>query len=246
MLADEVGPSGRELRHRSRAVIRGFVRTLAWLALKDIRIEARSRTSLWSAIVLGTASVMIVGLSFAPSSPSRSEIVAPLLLMTTLYAALMIGDRLEAIDHEDDGRSWLWLTVADRPAIFLAKVFACTTMLFVVILWTSTLAMLLLDLRVVTSPWIPMAVGAMVALSTASVTTFTATLLASGAHRSLLLPAVSVPFMIPTSIASVQASRAVTVADGGPVGPWLAILGIEALLFCGIGLLTYELVGGPS
>lgn len=222
-----------------------FVRTVAWLAMKDIRIEARTRAGLWGAIVLGTASVIVVGLSLGPAAAARSEIVTPLLLLTTLYAALMIGDRLEAIDREDDGRSWLWLTVVDRPAIFLAKVLACATLLVMVILCTSAFAILLLDLRV-TNAWMVPIVGGLVALSTASVVTSTATLLASTAHRSLLLPAISVPLMIPTSIASVQASHAVTGADGGPVGPWLAILGIEALLFCGIGLLTYELVGGPS
>lgn len=246
MRAHECGAPRREPGHRRCTVTLRFVRTVAWLAMKDIRIEARTRAGLWGAIVLGTASVIVVGLSFGPASAARSEIVQPLLLLTTLYAALMIGDRLETIDREDDGRSWLWLTVVDRPAIFLAKVLACATLLVMVILCTSAFAILLLDLRVTTNPWMVPIVGGLVALSTASVVTSTATLLASTAHRSLLLPAISVPLMIPTSIASVQASHAVTGADGGPVGPWLAILGIEALLFCGIGLLTYELVGGPS
>ncbi len=223
-----------------------LIRTTLWLAAKDLRIELRSRTSLWSAVVLATVAVVIVGLSSTPGEIGRAEVAAPLLWISTLYAALLIGDRLESIDRDDDARSWLWLTLIDRPAIFLAKVLACAVLLTIVLLWTWATTVILLDVRINAGVSLVMAVSGLVALSTASVVVLAATLVAPAAQRSLLLPVVTVPMLIPTSIASVQAARGLLDPDGASIAPWLAILGVEALLFCGIGLLTYDLVGGPS
>lgn len=223
-----------------------LLRTSMWLAVKDLRIESRSRASLWSAIVLATVAVMVVGLTSAPGEVGRSTVVPPLSWVSTLYAALLIGDRLEAVDREDDARAWLWLTVVDRPAIFLGKVAACTVLLTVVVLWTWLAMVVLLDVRLTAGVPLIAAVSGLVALSTASIVVSTATLLAPATQRSLLLPVIAVPLLIPTSIAGVQATRAVLGVDGGSLAPWLVILAVEALLFCGVGLLTYDLIGGPS
>ena len=223
-----------------------LVRTSMWLAVKDLRIESRSMASLWSAIVLATVAVVVVGLAAPPGEVGRSALIPAVSWVATLYAALLIGDRLETVDREDDARAWLWLTVVDRAAIFLGKVAACTVLLTVVVLWTWLAMVVLLDVR--SSAAVPLiaAVSGLVALSTASIVMSTATLLAPATQRSLLLPVIAVPLLIPTSIASVQATRAVLGVEGGALAPWLVILAVEALLFCGVGLLTYELIGGPS
>lgn len=223
-----------------------LVRTTMWLTAKDLRIELRSMTSLWSAIVLATVAVVIVGLSFTPGEIGRAAVAPPLLWISTLYAALLIGGRLESIDRDDDARAWLWLTLVDRPAIFLAKVLACAVLLAIVLLWTWATTVILLDVRIAAGAPMVVAVSGLVALSTASVVVLAATLVAPAAQRSLLLPVVTVPMLIPTSIASVQATRGLLDPDGASLAPWLVILGVEALLFCGVGLLTYDLVGGPS
>ena len=54
-----------------------LIRTTLWLAAKDLRIELRSRTSLWSAVVLATVAVVIVGLSSTPGEIERAEVAAP-------------------------------------------------------------------------------------------------------------------------------------------------------------------------
>lgn len=223
-----------------------LIRSAMWLAAKDLRVELRSRTSLWSAMVLATMAVVIVGLSLTSGEIGRAAVVPPLLWISTLYAAMLIGDRLESIDRDDDARTWLWLTLEDRPAAFLGKVVACAALLTIVLIWTWVATMVLLDVRV--SAALPLVVGVsgLVALSTSSVVVLSATLVAPAAQRSLLLPVVTVPLLIPTSIAGVQAARGLLDPDATALAPWLAILGVEALLFCGIGLLTYELIGGPA
>ncbi|MFP5341580.1 MAG: heme exporter protein CcmB [Candidatus Limnocylindria bacterium] len=223
-----------------------LIRTTVWLAGKDLRVELRSRTSLWSAVVLATVAVVIVGLSMTRGEIGRAAVVPPLLWISTLYAALLIGDRLESIDQEDDARAWLWLTLEDRPAVFLGKVVACAVLLTVVLLWTWVATIVLLDVAVSAALPLVVAVSGLVALSTSSVVILAATLVAPAAQRSLLLPVVTMPLLIPTSIAGAQAARGLLDPDATSLAPWLAILGVETLLFCGIGLLTYELIGGAA
>lgn len=223
-----------------------LIRTTMWLAAKDLRMELRSRASLWSAVVLATIAVVIVGLSMTRGEIGRAALVPPLLWVSTLYAAMLIGDRLESIDRDDDARAWLWLTLEDRPAIFLGKVVAGAALLFVVLLWTWVATIVLLDIRVSAELPLIVAVSGLIALSTASVVVLGTALVGPTAQRSLLLPVVTVPLLIPTSIASVQAARSLLDPEATSLAPWLAILGVETLLFCGIGLLTYDLIGGPA
>ena len=223
-----------------------IARTIVALAAKDLRIEIRSRASLSAAVVLALVAVVVVGLGSPPGARPRPEVIAPLLWVTTLHAALLIGDRLEAIDREDDARSWLWLSIEDRRAIFLGKLAACTALLAVVMAWTWASAIVLLDLRVGAAVPMLLALGAASALATSAVVVLAATLVASVAHRSLLLPIVTVPLLLPTSIANVSATRGLLTGDGGDPGPWIAILVTEALLFVGVGILSFELIGGPS
>lgn len=223
-----------------------LIRTTMWLAAKDLRVELRSRTSLWSAVVLATVAVVIVGLSMTRGEIGRAAVVPPLLWISTLYAALLIGDRLESIDRDDDARAWLWLALEDRPAVFLGKVVACAVLLSVVSLWAWAATVVLLDVRISAALPLVVAASGLVALSTSSVVVLAATLVAPAAQRSLLLPVVTVPLLIPTSIAGVQAARGLLDPDATSLAPWLAILGVETLLFCGIGLLTYDLIGGPA
>lgn len=223
-----------------------LIRTTMWLAAKDLRVELRFRTSLWSAIVLATVAVVIVGLSMTRGEIGRAAVVPPLLWISTLYAALLIGDRLESIDRDDDARAWLWLTLEDRPAVFLGKVVACAALLSVVLMWTWAATIVLLDVPVLAALPVVVGVTGLIALSTSSVVVLAATLVAPAAQRSLLLPVVTVPLLIPTSVAGVQVARGLLDPNVTSLGPWLAILGVEALLFCGIGLLTYDLIGGPA
>lgn len=223
-----------------------LVRTSVWLAAKDLRIELRSRASLTSALVLSTVAVVVVGLSLPPGDPSRVAVVPPLMWISTLYAALLIGDRLESIDRDDDARSWLWLTLDDRPAIFLGKFISGSLLIGLVLLWTWAAAVILLDIRVSAGIAWTVAVSGLAALSTSAIVVSTATLVSAATQRSLLLPVVTVPLLVPTSIASVQAVRGLLQPEVVALGPWLGILLVEALLFCGVGLLTYELIGGPS
>jgi ABC-type transport system involved in cytochrome c biogenesis permease component len=69
---------------------------------------------------------------------------------------------------------------------------------------------------------------------------------ADARNRPLLLPVALLPLLVPTFLAGVQASSAVL--DGRIVEAtgWAAALLIEAALFAGLGLLTYETAASPD
>ena len=107
------------------------------LAAKDLRIELRSPSSAVGAVTLGLIGLVVTGLATGPD-PARLRTIAPgLAWLAVVYAAIAVSDRLDRVDRDDDAFSDLWLSVRDRRAIFVGKVFALT-----LILWTITLALL--------------------------------------------------------------------------------------------------------
>ena len=68
----------------------------------------------------------------------------------------------------------------------------------------------------------------------------------AGERRSLLLPVVLLPMLVPTLLATVNGSRALIGSDAVTAAGWMVVLAAEAALFLGLGLLTYDLIAAPE
>jgi ABC-type transport system involved in cytochrome c biogenesis permease component len=71
-------------------------------------------------------------------------------------------------------------------------------------------------------------------------------LVADASHRPLLLPVALLPLLVPTFLAGVQASSAILEDRLVDATGWVAVLVIQAMLFTGLGLLTYESAASPD
>jgi heme exporter protein B len=210
------------------------------LAVKDLRIELRSPTSVAGALTLGLIGLVVTGLAAGPDTARLRAIAPGLAWLAIVYAAITVGERLDRIDRTDDAFSVLWLSMADRRAIFGGKVVALT-----LVLWTITLALLgaaVVLLNVEPSPLslalIPLAGLACLAL--ASATALITGVIGANSQRILLLPVTLLPLLAPTLLAASQATAALLDGRFDAALPWFGLLATEAALFMGLGLLTYE------
>lgn len=216
------------------------------LARKDLLVEFRARQAIAGALALAGIALVLVGLAVGPD-PTRLRSLAPALVwIALLYAAIAVADRLERIDRSDDAFVGLWLVLADRRSIYIGRVLSLATVLALlqVAIWIAATVLLDLPLHLESLVLVPLA--ALTAITAAAAASLTLALVADTHHRSLLLPVALLPLLVPTFLAGVQASAAVLEGRLPDATPWAAGLLIEAALFSGLGLLTYETAATPN
>lgn len=216
------------------------------LVRKDLIVELRAREAIASSVALAGIALILVGLAIGPD-PERLRALAPALVwVALLYSALAVADRLERIDRNDDAFTGLWLVLADRRAIYLGRVLSLATILVVLQLAIWLGATVLLDVPVSPEFITLVPLAALTAAATAAITALVLALVADASHRSLLLPVVLLPLLTPTLLAGVQGSAAILARRPADALGWATALLIEAALFCGLGLLTYEAAASPG
>jgi heme exporter protein CcmB len=216
------------------------------LATKDLRIEGRTRSALLATLTLGAAALVIVGLAAGPNLAQLRSLAPALTAVAVLFASLVMADRLDAIDRENEAIVGLWLALEDRRAIYIGKVIALTALLAGLGLAMWSLAVFLLDVAVgaTFAGLLPLVLVA--AAAAAAATTLVAAIVGGGEQRALLLPVLLLPMLVPTLLASVNGSRALIEGDGSAAIGWTLVLVAEAALFAGLGLLAYEIVAVPE
>lgn len=216
------------------------------LARKDLLVEVRARQAMASAAALAGIALVVVGLAVGPD-PDRLRALAPALVWTALlYAAIAVAERLERVDRSDDAFSGLWLVLADRRSMYVGRVVSLSILLGLLqlALWMAAVFLLDLPLRPEMGALVPLA--SLTAVTAASATALVLALVADAYHRALLLPVALLPLLVPTFLAGVQASSAVLNGRLGDATGWVAALLIQAALFTGLGLLTYETAASPD
>lgn len=223
-----------------------FVADVLALARKDLLVEVRARQAIATAVAVAAIALVLVGLAVGPD-PDRLRALAPALVwIALLYASIAVAERLEQIDRADDAFSGLWLVLADRRAIYVGRVVSLAIFLAVLQLTLWIAAALLLDLPLGLEALALVPLAALSALAAASVSALVIALVADAGHRPLLLPVALLPLLVPTFLAGVQASSAILDGRAGDATGWVLALLIEAALFSGLGLLTYEAAAAPA
>jgi heme exporter protein B len=222
------------------------LRDAVLVAGKDLRIEWRSRVA--TNQVLPFAVVVLVLFAFAldPDRGLLRRATAGLFWVTVLFCALLAVQRSFAIESADGGRDALRLSALDPGAVFLGKAAALVAQLVALEVLLGVGVVVLYDTAVEldgTSAW---AVGAAL-VATALVATIglaaAGTLygvLAAGLRvRETLLPLLLLPVTAPVLIGATRAFE--SALDGVPAEswPWTGLLGVFALVYTALGLVTF-------
>lgn len=218
----------------------------ALLAAKDLRAEARSRGALAAAGALGAVAFVVAAMAAGPDRAQLRQLAPALTWLALLYAAIAMADRLDLVDRRDDAFSALWLALEDRRAIYLGKVLALAVVLLVLQGVLFGLAVVLLDLPLSGEAlWLaPVAVVA--ALGAAATSVLVVALAGASGQRTLLMPLLLLPLMVPVLLAAVESTGAILVSAPAAALQWLALSAAQAALFAGLGVLVYEHAATPE
>jgi heme exporter protein B len=210
----------------------------ALVAGKDLRIEARSRVTAQQILPFGLIVLLLFAFALDPDRGALTTVAPGLFWITVLLGTLLAVGRSYGIEADNGARDGLRLSGLDGAALFLGKAGAVAIELAaleallavgVVVLFNVSLSGL--------APLVLATVAATVGL--AATGTLYGVLSAGLRVRETLLPVLLLPVVAPVLLGATRAWEASISGVTSDAWPWVALLGIFAVLFTGIGMLAF-------
>lgn len=219
----------------------------AWLmASKDLRIEWATRVGMGQILPFGGLVLILFGLAISPDlavagSDGRSLLAqaAPgLFWITVLLASLLALGRSFAVESTDGNLDALKMAGLDPAGIFLGKSAAVAAQLLALQLVLGIGAFVLYG-PPLADPVLLLAVVILATLGiTAAGTVYAA--VASGLRvRETMVPLLVLPVVAPVLLAATKATEAALFGPLDNGWSWAMLLGVFALLYAGVGMLTF-------
>jgi heme exporter protein CcmB len=208
----------------------------AWLiALKDMRVELRSRDALGSAALFAITVLITASFTSAPGGGSQG-LATGILWISLLFAVLLGVGRSMTRESQDRAMEGLLLSPAPRESVFIGKLISSLAMMAVIEAFVVPMFLVLATGESAGTLDVPALLG-VVALSTLGLvviaTLFSGIAVGSRMGESLL-PLIVMPVAVPLMIAAVETTRRALGGDaGGSVDmfQWFALLaGFDAVV----------------
>ncbi len=208
------------------------------VAGKDLRIEARSRVTLTQVLPFGGIVVLLFAFAADPDRGRLTRVAPGLFWVAVLLAALLAISRSFAVEQQHGARDGLRLSGLDGAAVFLGKAAAIAVQLLALEVVLGVGVVLLYDVRVSSAGVLALAALAATAGVAATGTLFG--VLAAGLRvRETLLPLLLLPVVTPVMLGGTRAFESGLGGSPSDAWPWIALLGLFALLYTSIGILAF-------
>ncbi|RDI96013.1 cytochrome C biogenesis protein [Meiothermus sp. QL-1] len=197
---------------------------ILWLAWRDLVLEFRGRTGLFSVVFFLVVMLFVLALAFGPAPQELRKAAPGVLWVALAFAGSLLAGRAFGLEVEDSTLDDLLLLPGSREWIYFGKLLFQLVLLLGVGLVLLVLAGGLFHLPL--QPWgwyvLVLLLGS---LGYAAITTFYAAMLARLRGREVLLPLLVFPLVIPVVLAAMRFTQ--SLAEGVPVGEvldWLRLL----------------------
>ena len=215
-----------------------FARQTLLVAGKDLRVEARSRVTLYQVLPFGLVVVLLFAFALDPDRGQLARVAPGLFWVAVLLAALLAVSRSFAIEAQNGARDGLRLSGLDPAAVFLGKAGAVAAELLALELVIAAGVVLLYDVEV-HGVFLLVASAVAATAGVAATGTLYGVLVAGLRVRETLVPALLLPVVAPVMLGATRAwegGLGGTPSDGWP---WVALLGLFAALYTAIGTLAF-------
>ncbi|MGH1493282.1 MAG: heme exporter protein CcmB [Acidimicrobiales bacterium] len=216
------------------------------MARKDLRIEWGSRVVTGQILPFGALILILFGLAISPDltvlGTDRRSVLAQispgLFWMAILFSSLLALGRSFAIESNDGNLDALQMAGLDPAGIFVGKTAAVAAQLLVLEILLGFGAFVLYGAPLASPVLLATAVLFATTAVTSAGTLYAA--LASGLRvRDTLVPLLVLPALAPVLLAATLATEAALFGPTGNGWTWTLLLGAFALLYLGIGMLSF-------
>ena len=208
------------------------------VAAKDLRIEARSRVTLQQVLPFGLIVLLLFAFALDPDRGILKRVAPGLFWVTVLLAALLAVSRSFSIEADNGARDGLRLSGLDGAAVFLGKGLALAVqLLFLEVVLTACVIVLYgIELNTL----LPLVLATVAATIGVAATGTLYGVLAAGLRvRETLVPLLLLPVVAPVLLGATRAWEAAIDGIPSDAWPWVALLGVFAVLFTTIGMLAF-------
>ena len=211
----------------------------AWLvAGKDLRIEARSRVTAQQIVPFGLIVLLLFAFALDPDRGILRRVAPGLFWVTVLLAALLAVSRSFGIEADNGARDGLRLSGLDGAAVFMGKAIALAVQLVVLEAVLTACVIVLYGIELNTL--LPLILATLAATVGVAATGTLYGVLAAGLRvRETLVPLLLLPVVAPVLLGATRAWEAAIDGIPSDAGPWVALLGVFAVLFTTIGMLAF-------
>lgn len=214
----------------------------AWLiARKDLRVEARSRELVYTAVFFAVSCLLIFAFAFVRDGHTIEHAAAGIIWVSVIFAGTLALGRTFERERQGDTLRALLASPVERPAIYLGKLFGLLVLLAVVVVVILPLSALVFDAPVLRAPWLLAAILAGGIVGFASVGTLFAAMLVRASSRDVLLPVVLYPITLPAIVGGMQGTAAIFAPEPNLAlaQAWLAMLIFFDAVFVTLALWTF-------
>ena len=201
------------------------LRTALHIAAKDLRIEARNRTALLTAVTFAVLVQMVFVFAREPGGVSLDALALTVLWIMLAFSALVVLNRAFLLEREHDALEAILLAPVSRVALFWGKWIANVTLVLAVLVVALPLWVLFFNVTPSLALLGVFALAVLAALGFLGAGTLFAAMTARTRYAELLLPVLLLPFLLPPIFAG--ASAATRLLAGRPfdeIAGWLRIL----------------------
>ncbi len=215
------------------------------LAIKDLRIEYRSRHAFRNTLFFGLLILIIFQVAFEPGSQATREASPGILWVALLFPGMIRLNQSFQMETEESSLYGIVLSPVDRGIFFLGKFLGNWLFLLLTGLITTAAFLIFFNFPVSQRLLLLAIVVVMGLAGFAAVGTVMAAMVAASPSREVLLSILVFPIIFPVILAAVQVSQEVLVREElTAFGPWLRFLAVFDVVYLATGFLVFEYVVG--
>ena len=221
--------------------MRETLRAALTIYAKDVRLELRTRETLFSVLAFAVVVAFIFTFAFEPSPQLVASIGPGIVWVAWIFTAVLGINRTFLLEHERGTLDGLRLAPVPREALYLSKLLSVVTLLVTVEALMLPAFLVLYDLSLFNVWFIAVALAATVGV--AAVGTLFSAIAVHTRAREVLLPMLFLPVALPLLIGAVSGAR--EALDGGGwdgVGRWLQLILAFDAVFLVLSSLVFEYV----
>lgn len=210
----------------------------ALVALKDLRIELRSRVVLNQVVPFGGVVLLLFAFALDPDRGLLPRVAPGLFWVAVLLAGLLAVSRSFSVEAGTGVRDALRLSGLDPAAIFLGKAAAVVVQLLVLEVVLAAGLFLFYDVAVAGLGPVALA-SFLAAVGVAAAGTLYGAVVVGLLVRETVLPLLLLPVLGPAMLAATRAWEEALGGTATEAWPWIGLLAAFALLYVVMGVLAY-------
>lgn len=211
------------------------------IAVKDLRVELRSKERLYSMMVFSLLVMVIFNFAFDPGAEYIREVAPGILWVALVFSATLGLNKTFSAEKDQDCLQGLMLTPMDRSGIYFGKFLGNLIISLIIAFSTLPFFSIFFNMPVVGVLPQLLLVIFLATLGFIAVGTLFAAISVGVKGGEMMLPLLLFPIEVPVIIAAVKATA--MILDGKHLidySMWLKMLGLFDVIFIVVSYITFE------